>query len=342
MKIGGEFQINPTTVNNYCQKKYKYKDEGSIILSSGRNALLAILNYLSEKKRITIHVPYYICPAVLDICAYSKIIIKFYEPNLFYDFPIEYINRIKKGETLLTVNYFGFIDDNITIKKIKTLRPDIITISDQVQSFWTFKKSIADFSFTSLRKHFPTTQGALIRSNKTNFTLKKPGEESTVYKFKLIASLLKYINVDDKIYLDLFNEGEKILENEKILKNTNNIVRYLYNNIDFKIITTRRKNNCEIIYREGEKLGLNFVFPYNKNVIPMNIPIILKNRDETRKNLIENKIYLPIHWLNNKFYKYSIITEKMMNKSLSLVCDQRYSERHMKYQMNKLKEYIEK
>lgn len=165
-KIGGEFEIDPRMLFGFAE----YNPKKIELYSSGRSALMAILHYISNKKKTnTIHLPFYICQSVVNACINSNFHICFYEltPNL--QFPIEYLDDIKKCEILIIVNYFGFIEDKNVITEIKKLRPDIIIISDHVQSFWTYDKSEADFSFTSLRKHFPVPEGALIYCKDQSF-----------------------------------------------------------------------------------------------------------------------------------------------------------------------------
>ncbi len=58
---------------------------------------------------------------------------------------------------------------------------------------------------------------------------------------------------------------------------------------------------------------------------PLFVPIIIDDRDNKRKKLINNQIYLPVHWHNELN-----IDNKIYEKELSLVCDQRYNEEDIK------------
>ena len=64
---------------------------------------------------------------------------------------------------------------------------------------------------------------------------------------------------------------------------------------------------------------------------PIFVPILINERDSVRKSLIENSIYLPIHWPS-----FEGVSNDIVNKELSLVCDQRYKEDVIEDYINKL------
>ena len=59
---------------------------------------------------------------------------------------------------------------------------------------------------------------------------------------------------------------------------------------------------------------------------PLFVPIVVsKNRNKVRQKLIEHKIYCPVHWPHPNVACES----NLYDLELSLVCDQRYTERDM-------------
>jgi hypothetical protein len=333
IKIGGEFGIDPHILYRYPE----YKPSGDIFLySSGRIALLAILNHVRKNKKSIIHIPYYICEAVVKVCENAGFKVKFYEPDERFLLPVDYLSDIKINEVLLTVNYFGYIDDNRSIIKIKELRPDISVISDQVQSFWTYDKTCADFSFTSLRKHFAIPDGALVFTKDKAF---KPGKnipETQFYKNKLIGSILKNQQVQDEIYLNFFESGEKELDNETMISQASILGYYLFNKLELDTCKKRRRENSKLVYEVGQKHGLEFIFPLNEEVIPMHVPVYLEKRDKIRNELKNSDIYLPIHWPQADFNLKSRMAKRMKEMELSLVIDQRYSPKDIEYELETL------
>lgn len=333
-KIGGEFEINPSALNGISD----YAPNNDIFLySSGRSALMAILKNVAQTNPGVIHIPYYICPSVVNACVFAGFEVSFYELDEGFLFPLEYLEKIKKGESLLTVNYFGFVDDNPIIASIKELRPDIVTISDQTQSFWTYEQSLADYSFTSLRKHFPVPDGAFVHSQKAF------AEEHTLipinsfYPLKLSGSILKWQKQEDRLYLDLFNEGENVLDKERDVTQASLTTKFLFEKINMEATKERRKENTKIVYEIGQEIGLQFIFDYNENIIPLSVPVLLNNRDRIRNAMMKENVFLPIHWPIDEYNSKSKNAKLMASNSLSLIIDQRYLEKEIIHQFVTLK-----
>ncbi len=336
-KIGGEFEIDWILLKGVSEH-FSYND--GIVFSSGRSALLAILRNIAKTNPAIIHVPYYICPSVVKACTYACFKVLFYELDDNFLLPIEYLENIKSRESLLTVNYFGFVNDNKIIEVIKQARPDIITISDQTQSFWTYNKSLADYAFTSLRKHFPVPDGAFVHS-KTAFSKEYVGiPVNSFYPLKLLGSILKWQQQDDNIYLNLFAEGEAIIDREYDVTQASKIGQFLFKKLNLEVIKRQRKENMRIIYEIGNEIEFPFIFDYNEEVIPLSVPVLLDGRDFIRRKMMEKNVFLPIHWPIYEFNSRSNIARKMAFKSMSLIVDQRYGVFEMKYQIKILKNLL--
>ena len=137
IKIGGEFEINPSNLKGGNNSSIT---NNFFLFSTGRAAFWYALIKMDNDNNF-IHLPYFICESVINTCLNANKIIKFYELGEDWLIPLEYLDKINKDEILLSINYFGIINDNNRIAKIKQLRKDIIIFSDHVQSFWTCKDS---------------------------------------------------------------------------------------------------------------------------------------------------------------------------------------------------------
>lgn len=339
IKIGGEFDINPDLIKDF----EKFDDSIDYFLySSGRAALMKILKIIktNTKTKSLIYLPYYICSSVVEACKKQKYNIKFYELDENFLFNIDDIEKIEKNSAFLTLNYFGFVNDNYVVQNIKNLRPDITTISDNVQSLGQCHKSIADFSFTSLRKHIPVPDGALIYCKGILVKPEKHLSENSFFNSKLLGSIAKYNNEKDHIYLNHFEEGEKLLASEKEITKASRFSEYTYQNYDFKKYNDKREENYLKIYELGSKIGLNFIFPYSKGIVPLCVPILLENRNDIRKKLFKRNIFLPIHWSLDYYNENSELSNKMAKHELSLLIDHRYSLNEIEYQLNELKKHL--
>jgi len=337
IKIGGEFEINPFTLKGFEE----FNVENSVVqFSSGRSALNAILLHLSDKVNSVIYVPYYICHSVVQACMNANFEIRYYELNDDFKFPIKTLENITYNSCILSVNYFGFIGDNDLIDEIKAKRPDITILGDHVQSFWTCQFSKADYSFTSLRKHFAISDGALVYKKGRLWISDKNYSINSFSDKKILGSFLKNIKVNDSIYLKMFSDGEQLLDVEKTPTFSSDISKFLFDKLDLKFISGKKQENYEFLHEYGEKNGLEFIFPFNSKNIPLCVPIVVKNRNSLRRELVKNNIYLPIHWQISNFNKISSKASWLSKNEISLVIDQRYNIEDMRYQLDLLVKYI--
>ena len=339
IKIGGEFEITPNLIHGF--EKFDNRND-SFLFSSGRAALMQILKIIktNTKTKSLIYLPYYICSSVVEVCKKQKYNIRFYELDQNFLFNIDYLEKIETHSVLLTLNYFGFVNDNYIVQNIKNKRPDITTISDNVQSLQQCSKSLADFSFTSLRKHLPVPDGALLYSKGIVIKPENDLPENSFFNSKLLGSIAKYNNEKDHIYLNHFEEGEKLLANEKEITKASRFSEYTYQNYDFKKYNDIREENYFKVYELGSKIGLNFIFPYTKGITPLCVPILLEKRNDIRKKLFKRNIFLPIHWPLDYYNENSELSNKMAKHELSLLIDHRYSLNEIEYQLNELKKHL--
>ena len=333
IKIGGEFDISPNSVVNI---KEDIITEQPFLFSNGRSALLSILMFLKTRNHTSIFLPSYICESVVNTCKGSGIDLNFYELDNQFFFPLETLSLIPENSILLSVNYFGLINDNDLIASIKQKRPDLIVISDQVQSMWTADQSVAHFSFTSHRKHFATPDGAQVFTNFGDWESSPKLEVNSFYSPKTLGGILKNQNASDSIYLNLFEKGENLIDNEKTATKASVIGYHTYHSINQEEIISQRKDNAKHIYEIGKKAGINFIFPLSNNSIPLAIPILITDRNKVWKQLAKNGIYLPIHWPISSYNSNSELATNMASNELSLINDQRYSAHEIEHQMTTL------
>jgi dTDP-4-amino-4,6-dideoxygalactose transaminase len=132
----------------------------------------------------------------------------------------------------------------------------------------------------------------------------------------------------DKSYLQLYNKAEELLDNIGISPAASRDV-CLASKLDSNYIIDRRKINAKIIMNAFPEL---LIFPEVKESdCPMFVPILLpaEKRNGLRQYLIKNDIYCPIHWPVSNYHRLDERTRILYDSELSLVCDQRYSEKDM-------------
>lgn len=255
-KIGGDFEIQPDVFSEFSFELDSQTDK--ISYASGRHALLSIIKYLKAKGKTTIYLPNFLCESVVKTVLSENLEISFYtiKENLTIELEID---ELIPNSIFLVINYFGLTDHNSLIEKIKSTRPDIITICDCVPAFYDMEDSNADFSFNSFRKFFPIPEGAYINAKVSDFNSLENLPESNFQYLKIIGSILKNNKINDQSYLSFFKNGEIELDNLNGIYKASNLFFYLSEKTDFDNIKNRRRKNAEVIYELCHKNKLELI-----------------------------------------------------------------------------------
>ena len=347
MEIGSEFWKFDGNLIKDNSKFWNLGKDTKFVLS-GRTAIFYVLkNILKHKKIRKVYMPSYSCYSMTQAFKDLEIEVEYYD--VYFNEAFKYnIDLENDSDIFFAMNYFGYSDTNMEsyIKKFK--EKGKIVIEDITHSILSKKRysEYSDFLIASLRKWFPISSGAIAVNMKEIFNLElseNTNEALISLKISAMENKKNYINKYEKnnlldsqknkdIFLKQYSESNKILEkdyqNYKIDENSYKILM----GIDIEEIIIKRRKNIKLIY---EKLSKNIKIKFLVNNFKEDdcllfVPIILnhKIRDDLRKFLIENKIYLPIHWpLEEKI-------NNIFDKELSLICDQRYSKKQ-------IEEYIE-
>ena len=161
-------------------------------------------------------------------------------------------------------------------------------------------------------------------------------EEAIFLKDKTLGGIFKHLRLPDEVYLKLLESGEEAMSNKKSVTKASSLEYYLYEKTDLEDVRAKRKRNYELVYEFGNFHDFDFLFPYKKDIIPKNVPLILKNRNNIRKSLMTKNIFLPVHWPIDNFNASSKIAKALSDTELSLVIDQRYSINEIEYQLESL------
>lgn len=326
--IGGEFPIAVTDVLNaegrhsVTPDVYKY--------SSGRAALYQILNYLKQDMGITrVLLPDYLCSSVLVPVKALGLEFAFYEIDENLELVQEKLSKLYGDKTvIILINYYGLKNLDKQIKAIRIIDESAIIIEDDVQAYYEFLKPLGDvdFKFTSLRKTFAIPDGGLVKTKHKMPVVDKP---NTFGQYKAAAALLKSMregNFNDKIYLEMFEKGESLID-EEIECGMSRIAEKLYYFINDEHVKVRRLNNAHYLLEELRKIGVEPILPIQDGYVPLFIPILLENRDAVRKAMFQKDIFCPVHWpLEGMNLRRGKI---MAEKELSLIIDQRYGRKEM-------------
>ena len=275
--IGGELEI----------KIFNYK---SYFTDSGRSSLRLFLRSSSntEKKYL---LPDFFCAVIENIFKAEGVNYSFYRVNQDLTFNIDEILK-EDFDVLYIINYFGK-----QAKMESSLLDNKIVIEDNV-FFFNYDNNLNYknwFAFNSFRKISKLSSGSMIKTNlKINTELIKISD-APFHHLKNIAKNIKYEYINNNLYteqdyLEKFNEAEESIniQSDIFTMNSKNISLLLSLNI----------NTEQEIKKKFEKL-LNFFSDecINKECQYYSYFVIsIANRDEFRKKLMNDNIFLPIHW----------------------------------------------
>ena len=326
--IGGEFEF----LDNVASTHGTELTDDYIMFSSGRAALYHLLKYAMQNGMANcIYLPDYICDSVFHVCDNLHLPYKFYSLTENLQVDISSLKSIYLGGAILVVDYFGIIDCEDKIKKIKAEMPESFVILDIVQApFLITKSTNADVSFTSLRKALPVPDGGLVHLK--GQILQECTSPSKFAQYKIAASYLKNLRscryYEDDIYLDLYRKGEEMIDDDYD-KAPSAYTKKVYGSLDINRISILRKRNTSVIVNGLNDLGLKPCVDIKENDIPLFVPIILENRDKVRKAMFANNIFLPVHWPVVEHQSELRRGAYMSQHELSIIIDHRFSVKDM-------------
>ena len=339
MEIGSEYWKYDGNLKCDNSEFWNLGKDTKFVLS-GRTAIFFCLrNILLEKNVKKAYLPSYSCKSMAQAFIDLGIEVEYYD--VYFNDSLKYnIDLENDSDIFFAMNYFGYSQTNME-KYIKNFKEKgKIIIEDITHSILSEKKysEYSDYLIASLRKWFPISSGAISVCCNKKFSIEL--DEKTNQK---MIDLKQTAMENKKNFIESENIKNDLIENqckkEQFLKEyseSNKILEKDYQNysidkesleilmgIDIVEIIKKRKENIKIIYEKlSNNLKIKFlVNKFNENDCLIFVPIILENkiRDKLRKYLIENRIYLPVHWPNE---------EKINNifkEELSLICDQRYT-----------------
>ena len=336
-EIGSEFWIED------YPKDIQYSRDGVYVLS-GRTAIdLIIQDILKHRHARTVYMPAWCCNSMLAPFLQRNIDVSFYD--IVYSDKLEYIfDEASSYDIFYLTNYFGY-ENSISLDQIRKIKNTGATIIyDRTHSFFMCDDvyiNIADYSFASIRKWLGVIGGAVVEGIGSQ-TLKN----CPYVNGKVSAMLDKYRflsgeTIRKEELLGAFSQFNNLLANDYRDYKMDDLSYTLYKREDQKTIIQKRRANAA--YLHENLLEMSFIGELTENAVPLFVPIIFKNkeqRDVVRQNLIRKQIYCPIHWPKSEYIPQEYSVNDLYDRSLSIICDQRYGLREMQLQVETIKQSI--
>lgn len=312
-EIGSEFWIAavPETL---------LKERDGVYAISGRTAIDLILQDILKQRFVrSVAMPAWCCDSMVAPFLAHEIEVVFYEGN---DLP--------KTDIFYLTNYFGY-ENTLSLETVKEIREKgSIILYDRTHSFLMEDeeyKQIADYSFASIRKWMGVVGGAVIEGFQEIPKLK----DCQYAPDKEVAMIDKYLYLEgDKTivkdtFLAAFGEFGHRLAEDYCNYEMDNLSYTLYKQTNMQSMKWKRRENAAYIHENLK--GLEFVYEYTAGSVPLFVPVLFKNkeqRDYVRRKLIEQQIYCPVHWPQPKQIPTEFKVNDIVNRELSIICDQRY------------------
>ena len=231
-------------------------------------------------------------------------------------------------DVTLVLSYFGYTRLNVTGL------PGGILIRDLTHSLFCRKYDDADYYFGSLRKWAGFWTGGYAWKNGSWLADEAVEPVDAGYlrlRKDAMERKLDYLTgaAHSKDYLDQFEAAEDFLDQCGIMGSCVRDIQCA-RELDAAYLKKRRTENARILLEGLQELAL---FPeIQKDDCPMFVPILLpdrQTRDGLRRHLISREIYCPVHWPISQLHVLGEKEKVLYDRSLSIVCDQRYDEQDM-------------
>ena len=317
-EIGSEFWEVPTAGENHL-----FPDETRWFLS-GRSALEAILR---ENRFRTALLPEWCCDSMIRPFLEAGIAVSFYPT---WEGPGD-----READAVLVLDYFGYTGHS----RADNFRGKVIR--DVTHSLFSAVYEDADYCFGSLRKWAGFYTGGFAWGFRESAATAFCESGYAALRQQAMEEKAAYIQEksDSKEYLSLFSQAEDLLEQPGVFAAADRDVE-LAKQLDVSGIRRRRRENAAILLDAVREIAL---FPDLKDSdCPLFVPILTDHRDELRRHLIRQEIYCPVHWPKTPLHQLTADGERLYDRELSLVCDQRYTPEDMHRVVRAIREFFEK
>lgn len=348
-EIGSEFW----TENHFCGTgiaEYLPKEFDTRFTLCGRTALDIIIEDLIRDNRIfKVYMPSYCCHTMIEPFKAHGIDVKFYDV-----FPgntgIDADFMENDCDTVFLIDYFGYLNEK-TIKFAKSEKSKGKTIIyDKTHSLFCYFDdwSSFDYIFGSFKKWLGVNAGFVSKNIEwIDFPVLRQNEKFIGLRknaFDLKADFISNPDdIDKSVFLRWFGEAEDVLERDYKYYGPDDGSIIILTNLDANLIRQKRIENAKTLLDGLTGIdGVRVLYKdINRVECPLFVPICVEERrDELRKYLISNGIYMPVHWPVSSFHHINQSNCMLFDAELSCVCDQRYCSEDMYRIVEKIRRFF--
>lgn len=347
-EIGSEFHENSS--NNGENKYIDLVGIEKRYVLSGRTAIAYIIKDIltrSEFKKVAL--PEYCCASMIEPFVFKGVEI------IFYGIYSNYEEIFENADVVLVMDYFGYGSES-TLKFAELCKSKRkILVVDATQTAFSRLKTyqLADYVLVSYRKWTDCLCAAVYSRN--GFLIDAPEKKNDVYvaSWRSAATMkrkyLLYGSESKVAFLDLYRNANKLLweSYEDSIAPKEEIERF--ESIDSDYLRYRRRANAMILIKaiiknsKGRESSARLMYEnLGEEDCPLFVPIFVNAaiRDKIQKQLIDAGCFCPIHWPID--LKYPYVRAEYYDREISLICDQRYGEKEIMWEAEKVSKAIRK
>lgn len=327
-EIGSEFWIGEVPSGRMENRDSRY-------VLSGRTAIDLVLQDLMARRPVRrVYMPAYCCDSMTEPFLQRGIGLVFYDICL--EDVLEYrIDVDAPVDVLYVNNYFGYRTglDASVVRRFKGR--GVTVVYDRTHSLFLEDDpliSLADYSFSSLRKWTGIVTGAIVTGIVSPYRL----GECPYWEGKAAAmqAKKKYLDGDPTVSKDAFLEAFALFGHELAGDYRNyamdGLSYTLWQQEDFASLKIKRRENAEILH-SGIPAG-HFIARLEPGCCPLFVPVFFQTKDErdrVRAEMIRQQVYCPVHWPKPAVIPSGLSAHALYDCELSLLCDQRYGRAEM-------------
>lgn len=343
IELGSEFNLSLNELHIVKNNLFTYlKDYKVQWFDYGRSAL----RHIPIPKGRIVLLPEFICESVIK--CFCKNSIRFYCINEMFQIDIyDLLEKIDETVGVIYVaHYFGFLQSESILSMIREIanKRGILVIEDTTQSLFSAHKLFGDYMLASIRKWMAVPMGGILYTKQAVLpelsTCRQNNDNTKAYGMILKEIFLKMSYDTNVAYREIFSEAEELVDSSADVGRISDFAYFLIKCVDIENLIERRKRNSARLSEGLKELGIDSIRLFDKSECPLVYPIRVKNRDDFRRYLMENRVYSAVHWpFDGILPEERINAKKNAETLLSLPIDQRYGEKEIDYMINVICRY---
>ena len=342
-EIGSEFWSGCTPLNGTGVSQLLPAGMDTRYTLCGRTALeLVLRDAMAQRQLRKAYLPSYCCHTMIEPFVSKGITVEFYDV-FFTDTGIGCNFKEENDcDLVFLMDYFGFRSKNThrLAKQQRTLDKCVVYDATHALFCENMDYSNCDYVFGSFRKWFNVNAGFCAKAGtwigfpSLRQNHKYSQQRNTAFDQKQAYMAGKPLEKD--IFLHAFSHAEDSLETDYIEYAPDNVSLQVLKSVNVEYIRNKRRENASFIIDAINTFKLHHIVSPHQVVregdCPLFVPLRVNPsvRATLRRQLIENRVYLPIHWPLSSLHNVNRTSQIIYDVELSFVCDQRYEAADMR------------